>query len=266
MPELPEVETIVRELRPRLTGDRMRSIEALWHRSLCGDPREVNRGIRGRRIMELFRRGKYICLDLEGPRLTIHLRMSGRLLFITSPAEECHIRARLNFHESPGLALVDPRKFGRIRLWHEAEPFLPDLGPDPLDAETVCNVLAGVISRRAVKTVLLDQKVLAGIGNIYADESLFTARVHPLTPAGDLDNNQRVRLAAAVSRVLREAIRRRGTTLSDYRDPDSRHGGFQHQLKVYQCTGRPCPVCGTTISRIVVGQRGTHFCPRCQKK
>lgn len=266
MPELPEVETIVGELRSRLTGDRMRSVETLWHRSLCGDPREVTRRIRGRRIGKIFRRGKYICLDLEGPHLTIHLRMSGRLVFNPSPAEERHIRARLNFHESPNLALVDSRKFGRIRLWNGDEPFLPGLGPDPLDATIVFNILTGMTSRRAIKTVLLDQKVLAGIGNIYADEALFSARIHPLTPAGDLDENQRARLSATVPLILKEAIRRRGTTLNDYRDPDSRDGGFQHQLKVYQCAGQPCSVCGTPILRIVVGQRGTHFCPRCQKK
>lgn len=265
MPELPEVETIVGELRSRLTGDSMRSIEPEWHRSLCGDPREVNHRIRGRRIGGLYRRGKYICVDLEGPRLTIHLRMSGRLVFNPSRAEERHIRARLHFRKSPGLALIDPRKFGRIRLWNEDEPLLPGLGPDPLDAETVADVLAGVTSRRAIKTVLLDQKVLAGIGNIYADEALFNAGIHPLTPAGELDENQRARLSAAVPLILKEAIRRRGTTLSDFRDPDNRSGGFQHQLKVYQCTGRPCSVCGAFISRIVVGQRGTHYCPRCQK-
>jgi len=259
------VETIVRRLRPLLSNLRLRRIEPLWPRTLIGDPEQVNAVASGRRIHDVFRRGKYICIDLDGPRITVHLRMSGRLVFDPRPESQPHIRARIHFMESRCLVLVDPRKFARIRMWRAQEAFLPRLGPEPLRPETVRRALDGLATCRAVKTALLDQHVLAGIGNIYADEALFRARIHPRIPARELTIGQRSRLSAAVPQVLNAAIRRKGTTLNDYRDPDQRPGTFQQELKVYGRTGQPCFTCGTPLVRIVVGQRGTHFCPKCQK-
>ncbi len=265
MPELPEVETIVRRLRPRLTGRRISNLEILWPRTLCNHGPAPER-IRNQRVDSVERRGKFICLGLQDLRLTIHLRMSGRVVFDCRGENPNHIRARIHFENSECLTLVDARKFARIQLWPREQPFLPRMGPEPLRRETVKEVLDDVVSHRPIKAVLLDQHILAGIGNIYADESLFLARIHPQTPARNLTPRQRSRLAAAIPRILEAAIQGLGTTLNDYRDPNHQPGVFQHQLCAYQRTGKPCLVCGTPIARIVVAQRGTHFCPRCQRE
>jgi len=265
MPELPEVETIVRRLRPRLTGRRISRLELLWPRTLYGNLEAANAELQNQHVNAVERRGKYIRLCLQDLQLTIHLRMSGRVVFDCSHENPNHIRARIHFADTEYLTLVDARKFARIQLWPPDQPFLPRLGPEPLNSITVREVLDALVSQRPIKAALLDQHVLAGIGNIYADESLFQARIHPLTPACDLTPQQKFRLAAAVPCVLEAAIRGLGTTLNDYRDPNHRPGVFQHQLQAYQRTGQPCFECGTPIARIVVGRRGTHFCPKCQK-
>lgn len=265
MPELPEVETIVRRLNPRLTGRRISHLELLWPRTLHGDLEAVNTAIQNQPVNVVKRRGKYIRLCLQGMQLTIHLRMSGRVVFDCGHENPSHVRARIHFVDAECLSLVDARKFARIQLWTPGQPFLPRLGPEPLSSITVRKGLDALVSHRPIKAVLLDQHVLAGIGNIYADESLFLARIHPLTPACELTPKQKTRLAEAVPRVLEAAIGGLGTTLNDYRDPNHRPGVFQHQLQAYQRTGQPCFTCGTSIVRIVVGQRGTHFCPKCQK-
>jgi len=264
MPELPEVETIVRRLRPRLTGRRVSRLELLWNRTLQGDPEAANAALHNRLVTGVERRGKYIRLRLQDLQLTIHLRMSGRVVFDCTNENPNHVRARVHFMDAECLSLVDARKFARIRLWTPDQPFLPGLGPEPLASDTVRKVLDRLVSHRPIKAVLLDQHVLAGIGNIYADESLFQARIHPLTPACDLTPKQKTRLSNAVPHVLQAAIHGLGTTLNDYRDPNHRPGVFQHQLQAYQRTGQPCFACGTPIVRIVVGQRGTHYCPKCQ--
>ncbi len=265
VPELPEVESIVRALNPRLSGTVVEGLEIFWPRSLEGSLEEISSAIRGLPVSRVFRRGKYVCLRLTGKHhLTIHLRMSGSLILNPEAGDGKHTRARFFFSNGIRLDFIDPRKFGRIRFWKHGEPFLSHLGPEPLDGETVFSILNNLRSRRVVKTILLDQHILAGLGNIYVDESLFAAGVHPLTRVNELSSPQKKKLSLAIPRILRAAIRMRGTTLNDYRDPDQRTGQFQEKLQVYQRGGQPCFLCGTAIRRMVVAQRGTHFCPECQ--
>ncbi len=277
MPELPEVETIVRALRPGITGKTISHVEIFWPRSIVGDCGAFINHVTGREISEVFRRGKYICLLLDdGGHLTIHLRMTGKLIYCPGEKDKKHLRVRFLFNgntvgvgsKSPGecsLHFIDTRKFGKCQLWPAGEALLPALGPDPLDPGVVLDVLKKITSTRAIKTVLLDQHLLAGIGNIYADEALFAARLHPLTPAREISSIKRGRLSRVLPVILAAAIENKGTTLSDYRLPSSSSGSNQHFLKIYGRDKQPCPNCQTLIRRIVVNGRSSHFCPRCQK-
>lgn len=266
MPELPEVETIARQLRQRLHGLIFERLRVYWPKSLQGEVRNVNRSLGGRRLNGVSRRGKYLLLEFEGSVLSIHLRMTGRLLFQVSEKEKAHRRAELSFADGTMLHFVDMRKFGRIRLWPGSIAILPALGPEPLRAETVRRVLAGTRSRRPIKSVLLDQGVLAGVGNIYADEALFHARIHPLTPACNLSSLQLGRLSLALPTVLASAIANRGTTLRDYRQSNRRRGSYQFSLRVYGRAGEGCSACGRAIRRIRIAGRSSHFCPCCQRR
>jgi formamidopyrimidine-DNA glycosylase len=163
------------------------------------------------------------------------------------------------------LYFVDARKFGRMRLWPCQSQSCHGLGPEPLQPASVLAILSGLNTRRPIKTVLLDQTILAGIGNIYADEALYTAGIHPLTPAARLSVEQQRKLSRAVPKVLKSAIRRRGTTLRDYRTVAGRSGKNQEYLQVYGRAGQSCFVCGVTIEKIRLSGRSTHFCPQCQK-
>lgn len=268
MPELPEVESIVKVLKPRLTNRVLEDLEIFWDKTFSGPIELIPSRIAGRTIRRVFRRGKFICLQLDREAfLTIHLRMSGRLVFNPDPLFSAkHERARFRFRDGGQLCFINPRKFGRIRFWPESEPFLPTLGPEPLDPHTIFHVLEDLRSQRAIKTILLDQHILAGLGNIYVDESLFAAAIHPGTPGNALTADQKKRLSSTIPGILLSAIRMRGTTLNDFRDPDQRSGRFQEKLQVYGRGGQSCRVCSTPIRRILVGQRGTHFCPECQKR
>jgi formamidopyrimidine-DNA glycosylase len=271
MPELPEVETVVSELRPHLAGRRILAAAVLWPRTLASpDLATLLERLRGRQITGLRRRGKYILFELDtGDVLIIHLRMTGRLEIISgdSPARAgAHVRAWFDLSGDECLVFTDARKFGRIWLAQDPAEVLDALGPEPLDWNFDASRLAGQLRRRrvAVKALLLDQAVVAGIGNIYADEALFLAGIHPLRPGTSLSDDEIERLHAAIRQVLREAISQQGTTLRDYRPPYGLEGAYQNQLRVYQQTDRPCPRCGAPIERIRVIQRSTHFCPRCQ--
>jgi len=271
MPELPEVETVVAELRPHLVGRRILAAEVLWERTLAApDLPSFTGRMAGRQITGLGRRGKYLRFELDsGDVLIIHLRMTGRLEIVPkdSPTRTgLHARARFDLSGGECLVFTDARKFGRIWLASDPAEVLGGLGPEPLDWDFDAARLAEPIRRRrvAIKALLLDQTVVAGIGNIYADESLFLAGIHPLRPGVGLSDDEIERLHDAIRRVLREAISQQGTTLRDYRPPYGLEGAYQHQLRVYQQTDRPCPRCGTPIERIRVTQRSTHFCPRCQ--
>ncbi|MBE0665234.1 MAG: DNA-formamidopyrimidine glycosylase [Candidatus Aminicenantes bacterium] len=267
MPELPEVETIVRELRRHIVGKTIAAVRLFWPRSVEGSQSEFCRRLRGMTVAAVFRRGKYIGLEgADGTFFTIHLRMTGKLVQEMAAQDRKHLRVRFNFLDGTALHFVDTRKFGRLRLWPSREQSCPGLGPEPLRQATLLAVLRALSTTRAIKTVLLDQTILAGIGNIYADEALFATGIHPLTPAAALNHGQQKRLARSLPLVLRLAIGRRGTTLRDYRTVEDRSGENQEHLFVYGRTGQPCLTCGTAIEKMRIAGRSSHFCPRCQKK
>jgi len=266
MPELPEVETIVRELQPVLTGQRLVGVEFHNQGSLVGDPLEAARKLVDCSITRIFRQGKYICFALDsGWHLTIHLRMSGRLVFYPGEKDRKYLRATFTFAGRCTLYFIDMRKFGKIKLWPRQQPLLPELGPDPLKPDAVRQALTGIKGKRPIKSVLLDQRVISGIGNIYADESLFAARIHPLTLPAGLPAAKRRRLDREISGILQAAIDNKGTTLSDYRPPLSATGENQYSLKVYGREDLPCFSCATPIRRLKISGRSSYFCPTCQK-
>lgn len=276
MPELPEVETVANDLREQITGRSFREAHILWPRTLAApDEQSLEGRLEGRYVVDVGRRGKYILIRLDdGQALIVHLRMTGRLAVVggESPLlEDKHVRAwfRLAGDEAGGGALVftDSRKFGRIWLVNDIDEVTGKLGPEPLAWDLAPEGFAARIRRRkvAIKALLLDQTVVAGVGNIYADESLFRAGIHPLRKSFTLSDEELGRLYVSLREVLREAINERGTLLRDYRTPYGEDGYFQNHLRVYGKYGQPCPACGQPIERIRVTQRSTHFCPRCQQ-
>jgi len=263
MPELAEIETIARALGPALVGRRVLSLEARWPRALRPSPGAV-RACVGRTFRSVGRRGKQLLLELDGPAwLVVHLRMSGRMEWVAPQGPEPrHARTLWHLDDGRALAMADARRFGRVTFTEDLAATLAGLGPEPLaadlDPERFAALLAG--RRGALKPLLLDQGFLAGIGNIYADESLFRARLHPRTRAADLTPSQAHALYRAIRAVLAEAIAANGTSF-DWIYPG---GGMQAHLRVYGRGGAPCRDCGAIIVRTVVGQRGTWTCPRCQ--
>lgn len=272
MPELPEVEYVARQLRDELVGRRITGVDVLWPPALSGmDPAAFATRVIGRSITGIDRRAKYLAIDLDDAQvMAIHRRMSGNLI-LTRP-EEVDPYARVVFTLDDGRHLVfsDPRKFGRIVLTtrEELPALFAQLGPEPLDARFTPAVLARQLTgrNRAIKALLLDQSVVAGLGNIYADEALFRARLHPLRPGGSLSQAEIGALHAAIQETLRLGIEHGGTTFGRHRDAFNEAGRNLDYLNVYRRTGEPCPRCGTPIERTVVTQRGTHFCPRCQPR
>lgn len=272
MPELPEVETLARELRGVLIGRMVVGVEVRWPRTVAvPDPETFARRLTGRRIREIRRRGKWLLLGLdEGTWLLVHLRMSGRLTVEEAHApDDAHTRVVFYLDDGRRLRFSDPRKFGRMVLVDDPGAVLGDLGPDPLGPDLTPEQLARVLRGRRVrlKPLLTDQRFLAGLGNIYADEVLWGAGLHPLRRADTLTPEEIARLHKAIRQVLAEAIARRGTTLPDQRYvlPDGRPGEFAPHLAVYGREGQPCPRCGAPIVRTRVEGRSAHYCPRCQQ-
>jgi formamidopyrimidine-DNA glycosylase len=270
MPELPEVETIAAILRqgnddqPAVTGRRILDTHLLWERTLATpNPAEFKNRIVGQMIVDSGRRGKYLLLPLSTDTLLIHLRMSGDLFVetVTKPPAPHH-RLMLDLDGGLRLAFNDTRKFGRVWLTDEPNEVLNGLGPEPLDPAFTASVLYRGLQtrRRQLKPLLLDQSFLAGMGNIYTDEALNLAKLNPLIIANSLTEEQCERLWAGIRKVLMDGIRSNGASI----DWVYRGGSYQHRFRVYNRAGEPCPECGTTIERIVVGQRGTHLCPYCQ--
>ena len=276
MPELPEVETVVRGLRLSLPGRAI--VEVRFGKTdFVDNPGEIARRLPGARIVNVTRFGKFICIKLESnstvdtPRsqtcLVIHLGMTGQLKVIYSDESAApHTHVFFGLDDGRELRYTDIRRFGRMLLIPESglAEFTGQLGIELLEisAEDFCRYFG---SRRArVKALLLDQKVLRGIGNIYADESLFRAQLHPARIAENLTKKQLLGLHGAVRRVLEEAIRSRGSSISDYVDSDGNRGEFQFQHRVYQRDGKPCLRCKAKIRRMIVAGRSSHFCPRCQ--
>ena len=263
MPELPEVETVARSIAP-LVGRRIVSAEFRCLRILRGgDPDVMAERISGRRIRSIQRYGKFIVVTLQGGGfLTIHLGMTGRLLLGGERGKHTHAVFTLN----RGVLLYDDsRQFGALEYSDEFPARVARLGPEPL--EISFDDFAAALKKRntRMKALLLNQTFLRGLGNIYADEALFRAGIHPLAIASRLRRDRVRRLYDAITAVLTEAIEAGGSSISDYVDAQGRSGFFQIHHRVYQRTGAPCVTCGTPIRRILVTQRSSHFCPKCQR-
>jgi len=271
MPELPEVEYVARQLRETLPGHRIIDVETRWERSIQGmTPEELRAEVSGRVVAQVGRRAKYLLLTLDDGRLLIiHRRMSGNLL-LWAPGEPEPPYARVIFTLDDGRRLVytDPRKFGRVALASPdvLPPVFAALGPEPLeDSFTPAALAARLAGRtRAIKATLLDQSVVAGLGNIYADEALFRAGIHPLRPAASLTQTEMARLHVGIQGALTTGIAHGGTTFGRHRDIYNEAGVNLEHVEVYRRAGQPCLRCGAPIERIVVAQRSTHFCPHCQ--
>jgi formamidopyrimidine-DNA glycosylase len=274
LPELPEVETTARGLRERIVGLRVHSVGSVdWPRMVPNSSEaELQDALCGRQVLSIGRKGKYLLVEFEGDTwLTIHRKMSGNILLRpTESPPERHTHLEIGFADGTLLRFVDPRKFGRVYLFRSSlglTDFLAEhLGPDSLidlDEKLLNAKLRG--RRGRIKSLLLDQAFLAGIGNLYADEALWEARIHPSRAADSLSRAEVRRLAQAIKQVLVLGIERRGTSFSSYRDADCLEGENQEFLSAYGRAGEPCPRCGTPISRILIGQRSSHFCPKCQR-
>ena len=274
MPELPEVETVRRSLIPALVS---RSITGVTLRDFPGVIGSMDFGafavlVQDRRIEDIRRRGKYLLIDFDdGSGLIVHLRMTGSLM--TSPAEAAPIRfEHIAFWLDDGnsLRFADQRKFGRIefRPPENRAPLEGKLGPEPLTSSFTSAYLSRALAKRTapIKAMILDQRIIAGVGNIYADEALFRSRIHPLTPAGQLSQPQIASLVRSIKTVLRSGIENRGTTFSSYRDGNGEAGTNQESLRVYGRgrRGEPCPRCGQALVTLVAGGRTSHVCLRCQ--
>ena len=289
MPELPEVETIARELRPLIEGRTIEDAWSDWPRQIKHPPPDdFVRQVRGRMILSVDRRAKWIVVSLTGQHgadsvgdeavLAIQVKMTGYLDVVPAnePADK-HVHFRFRLDNGQELRMRDPRKFGRMGLYRrdeagkvlgagEASDLFAAFGPEPLDdAFTLADFRRRIRRRKArLKTLLMDQGFVAGVGNIYADEALWRARLHPLRSGAGLNSVQERELYDSLRAVLREGIERRGSSVDSYRAPAGA-GNMQHFLNVYGRTGLPCPRCGRPTRRIVVGARSTHFCSWCQR-
>lgn len=271
MPELPEVETIVRALRDggrghgSLLGKTVEKVQVLWPGAISTPQASAFVELMaGRRFEGVTRRGKFLCFQLDEGTMLVHLRMSGDLRIDASDGEVLpHDRVIWELSGEEKLVFNDPRKFGRVWLTESPETVLGGLGPDPYDqalsASRFWEMLQGL--NRQIKPLLMDQGFLAGVGNIYSDEALFLARIHPLRVSRSLSEGEAGALLDALRQVLDEAIQRSGSSI----DWMYRGGDFQNYFRVYQRTGDGCPTCGNPIERKVIGQRSTHFCPVCQQ-
>lgn len=277
MPELPEVETIIRRLRygtqdhPSLPGNTIQSVQVTWDRIIAEpDPQSFQRNLVGKQITDACRRGKFLHFPLNTGHLIAHLRMSGdmRMEKRISP-DGLHLpplqydRVILNFTSDYRLAFNNIRKFGRMWYVEEAQSVFQDLGIEPLSTEFTADILYKILHTRSrqIKPFLMDQTLIAGMGNIYTDETLFRAKLHPLRKSDSLSHQETEKLYHAIRDVLNEGIRQSGASL----DRVYRGGQFQNTFMVYQREGETCYECGAAIERITVGQRSSHFCPNCQK-
>jgi formamidopyrimidine-DNA glycosylase len=262
MPELPEVETVVRSVAAHLAGRRIVSTSFTSRFVTPGNRAKLTRRLAGRRIESVTRRGKFILIALDQGTLTVHLGMTGKLLL----EGEAGVHTHGVFHLDDGLLLYhDPRQFGRIEFSEGTPPRVARLGPEPL--EIGFEEFRTRLKRKTrMKALLLNQAFLAGLGNIYADESLFAAGIHPLTPASKLTDARAKKLYDAIRGILTHAIQLGGSSISDYVNARGERGWFQMEHRVYGREGEPCANCDRPIRKILVAQRGTHYCPHCQKK
>jgi formamidopyrimidine-DNA glycosylase len=273
MPELPEVETIARTLAPAVCGRVIAGVELLYRPLLRTGNRKGLDALRGRRVLGVSRRGKMLLIACEGGRtLVFHLKMTGQFSLVApGEARDKHTRLVVRFEDGANVLIFrDVRKFGFL-LCLEGEPMtacgeLACLGPEPLEVG-LAKFAALIAPRKGrIKSLLLDQTMIAGIGNIYADEMLFDARIHPETSASSLGNRSVERLYDSMRKILALAIAEKGSTLQDYRDAEGKAGNFQFFHKVYDRKGEPCVVCGTQVRMKRIGGRSSHFCPKCQRE
>lgn len=270
MPELPEVETVVRSLRDDVVGRTFSAVSFNWPRQIVApSPAAFAERLVGQRIDALNRRGKYIVFSLSEGALLIHLKMTGRLYMAhkwRSESDDRYRRAVFVLDDGHELVFSDQRKFGRLYLTPQADDVIGDLGPEPLYDDFTLETFRVLLSRRhaMIKPLLLNQRFIAGIGNIYADEALWRAQIDPRRKADTLQPAETDRLHRAIQEVLREGIQHEGASINWYRKPDGTTGEHQNHFSVYEREDKPCPRCGTLIDKIKLGQRGTHYCPTCQ--
>ncbi len=269
MPELPEVETVVRALRPQLVGRTLHGVRTQWPRHIATpDLPELQMRVQGLTFTAIQRRAKYIVCRLSGgENLLFHLKMTGHLAVV--PAQlplDKHSHTIFTLDGDEELRFSDTRKFGRVYLVRELDEVVGGLGPEPLEPEFTPELLGQRLHnhKRAIKSTLLDQTVLAGVGNIYADEALHSAGIHPTRPANSLNSAELSVLHTAIQTVLQMGIEREGASISDYVKPDGTKGDMQNAVTVFRRTGMGCYRCGRIVERIVLGGRSTHFCPGCQ--
>ena len=271
MPELPEVETVVRYLRPQIVGRTIGRFIGHWHKTTAPlSPEQFARQVEGRKILAVERRAKFILLTLDHGYVHMHLRMTGHIV-VTAPDDrhdQPHNRAEFVFDDRSRLLFRDTRKFGRIGFMIERKEFDARLGPEPLADDFSPGRLKAMLAgtRRRIKPLLLDQKFIAGLGNIYVDEALHSARIHPLTRADLVSRAKSGALYKAIRELLTASIELRGTTFDSFAFGDDGQGEFVALLRVFDRAGQPCPRCNATITKIKVAQRGTHICPSCQRK
>ncbi len=269
MPELPEVETVKNELSPYVVGHRITGVTLIWE-GIVRQPsaEEFCSRIVGQEITGIDRRGKYLIVGLSGGDvLIIHLKMTGSLLVSQDSSElPRYTRAIIHLDKGTNIFFRDPRKFGVLRLVEDENSIVGKLGPEPLEADFTPQVLARRLAKRTapMKALLCEQSLIAGIGSMYADEALFASGIHPLRAGGSLSQEEIKRLHSAIRQVLWAAIGNKGASVNTYFRPDGTKGTAHFEFKVAHRGGKPCYNCGTPIKRIVVRNRGTYFCPRCQ--
>ncbi|MEX0617112.1 MAG: bifunctional DNA-formamidopyrimidine glycosylase/DNA-(apurinic or apyrimidinic site) lyase [Candidatus Woykebacteria bacterium] len=274
MPELPEVETIRRDLNKELKGRKIIRLKYHdWPKMIKPSPAEVEKAIKGKKIKDFQRRAKLLLMHLDdhGSTIAMHLKLSGQLLLRkqTDPPDRfTHIILELD--KGDELRFNDLRKFGFMKLLKDKgdlDKLLSEFGPEPFTPEFTFEKFKQIVNKgtRAIKIVIMDQKKISGVGNIYADEALWRAKIHPEKRAEKLTEEELKKLYNSILYVLKEGIEDRGTSVDQYLDVHGEKGGHAKNLKVFRLNGEPCPRCKTTIKKIRVGGRGTHFCPNCQK-
>jgi formamidopyrimidine-DNA glycosylase len=272
MPELPEVEMVVRGLRPDVIHRTFTGADIHWPKEIVKHtPATFAARVAGQRVETLERRGKYIVFGLSADHMLVHLKMTGRL-YVAKPGEmvgsdDRWVRVSLPMDDGRELRFSDARKFGRVFLAAQTEEVTGALGPEPLDEAFTLETFQGLIARRGglVKPLLLNQAFVAGVGNIYADEALWRAQIDPRRKASTLKPEEIAALYQAIQAALQDGIQYEGASINWYRKPDGSEGDSQNHFNVYGREDEPCKRCGTPIQKIWLAQRGTHFCPRCQK-
>ncbi|MFC5735287.1 DNA-formamidopyrimidine glycosylase [Cytobacillus gottheilii] len=275
MPELPEVETVRRTLKELIIGKEIKDVSVFWPK-IIKFPEELSQfkdALMGQSFIDIGRRGKFLILYTEGLALISHLRMEGKYALTQSdePVDK-HTHVIFHFTDDTELRYKDVRKFGTMHLYKKEEVFqylpLSQLGPEPMTESFTPDLLAARFAKTArhVKTVLLDQKTVVGLGNIYVDETLFRANIHPERVANTLNEEEIARIHTEINRTLEDAVEKGGSTIRSYINSQGQIGMFQLDLFVYGRKGEPCKICGTALERIITGGRGTVFCPTCQKR